>query len=66
MEPKGCYDPPSEREWTIAEREEFFASQDARTYKRLLFGPYDAIIEQEMTIEEAKKRYPNTPILGEE
>lgn len=23
--------PPSERAWTIAEREEFFASQDART-----------------------------------
>ena len=23
--------PPSEREWTIAEREEFFASQDAIT-----------------------------------
>jgi hypothetical protein len=32
---------------------------------RLMFGPYDAIIEQEMTIEEAKKRYPNTPIPGE-
>ena len=30
MEPKAYFDPPSEREWTIAEREEFFASQDAR------------------------------------
>lgn len=34
-------------------------------HHRLLFGPYDAVIEQEMTIEEAKKRYPNTPIPGE-
>jgi hypothetical protein len=61
--------PPSEREWTIVEREEFFASQDARTglslHHRLLHGPYDAVIEQEMTIEEAKRRYPNTPIPGE-
>lgn len=31
MEPKSYFDPPCEREWTIAEREEFFAGQDART-----------------------------------
>jgi hypothetical protein len=31
MEPKGYFDPPCEREWTIEEMEEFFASQDART-----------------------------------
>ena len=137
--------PPSEREWSIAEREDFFAGQDAVTgifnvaptgihithitppeqgwpiamhcpicrdttflllpwaakpkdgdywlmkevcgsvehggqhnlrmamkindhaiYKRLLNGPYDAIIEQEMSIEEAKRRFPDTPIRGQE
>lgn len=31
MEPKSYFDPPSEREWTIEEMEEFFAGQDART-----------------------------------
>lgn len=31
MEPRSYFDPPSEREWTMAEREEFFASQDAIT-----------------------------------
>lgn len=39
MEPKGYYDPPSEREWTIAEREEFFASQDARVAPGLSGSP---------------------------
>ena len=34
-------------------------------HHRLLFGPYDVEISQEMSIEEAKKRYPNTPIPGE-
>ena len=29
-------------------------------------GPYDAEFTQEMPIEEAKKRWPNTPIPGEE
>lgn len=31
MEPRSYFDPPSEREWSIAEREEFFAGQDAVT-----------------------------------
>jgi hypothetical protein len=31
MEPRSYFDPPSEREWTIEEREEFFAGQDAVT-----------------------------------
>lgn len=31
MEPRAYFDPPSEREWTIAESEEFFAGQDAIT-----------------------------------
>lgn len=35
-------------------------------HRRIFSGPYDAIIEQEMTIEEAKRRYPNNPIPGQE
>lgn len=31
MEPRAYFDPPSEREWTIAEQEEFYAGQDAIT-----------------------------------
>jgi hypothetical protein len=31
MEPRSYFDPPSEREWTLEEQEEFFAAQDART-----------------------------------
>ena len=31
---------------------------------RMRCGPYDAIIEQEMSIEEAKRRFLNTPIGG--
>lgn len=31
MEPRSYFDPPCERDWTIAEREEFFAGQDAVT-----------------------------------
>jgi len=38
---------------------------DHPIYKRLLDGPYDAVIEQEMSIEEAKRRFPNTPVPGE-
>jgi hypothetical protein len=34
-------------------------------YERILCGPYDAVIEQEMSIEEAKRRFPNTPVPGE-
>lgn len=143
MEPN--QNPPCEREWTIFEREEFFAGQDAVTgifnvaptgihvtyitppaqgwpiamhcpicrettfllspwaakpvrcdyfkmndvcgsiehggqhnlrmsmkiddhpiYKRLLDGPYDAVIEQEMSIEEDKRRFPDAPIRGQE
>jgi len=37
MEPND--NPPCEREWSIAEREEFFASQDARTYPGLSGNP---------------------------
>jgi len=39
---------------------------NASLMHRLLFGPYDAEVVQEMTIEEAKRRYPNTPIPGDE
>jgi hypothetical protein len=38
---------------------------DHPIYKRLLDGPYDAVIEQEMSIEEAKRRFPNTPVHGD-
>lgn len=148
MEPKSYFDPPCEREWTIAELEEFFAGIDAVTgpcnrtlpygiyvtnivppeqgwpiamycpickettfilspwaakpkdgdyfkmnnicarderhnmimamtpplyrkptqedyselIRRMSYGPYDMEITQELTVEEAKKRYPNTPI----
>lgn len=37
-------------------------TQEEYAFHRLLYGPYDAIFKQEMTIEEAKKRFPNTPI----
>ena len=33
---------------------------------RLLFGPYDAEIKQELSIEEAKRRYPNSDISTED
>ena len=33
---------------------------------RMMFGPYDVVMSQEMPIEEAKKRWPNTPVTGEE
>jgi hypothetical protein len=33
---------------------------------RHIFSPYDAEFTQEMPIEEAKKRWPNTPVTGEE
>lgn len=138
MEPRAYFDPPSEREWTIAEMEELFAGQDGVTgiyntsqpprgvhithivppeqgwpvalycpiwkettfilspwaikpkdgdYWKInsscgsdTFGknhnawmslvmrqiPVHLIIEQEMTIEEAKRRYPNNPIPGQE
>jgi hypothetical protein len=33
---------------------------------RMMFGPYDVVMSQEMPIEEAKKRWPNTQVLGEE
>ena len=39
---------------------------DHPIYKRLLDGPYDAVIEQEMSIEEAKRRFPDAPIRGQE
>ena len=35
-------------------------------HSRMMFGPYDAVIEQEMSIEEAKRRFPNTPRDGQE
>lgn len=66
MEPRAYFEVPSEREWTIAEREEFFAGQDAIT--GLINGTRepDLVIEQWMTIEEIKRRYPNTPIPGQD
>jgi hypothetical protein len=39
-------------------------AMDAVPYRRLLFDPYDLEIKQEMSIEEARKRYPFTPISG--
>ncbi len=34
-------------------------------HRKLLYGPYDAVITQVLPIEEVKKRYPNT-LLPEE
>jgi hypothetical protein len=31
----------------------------------MMFVPYDAVIEQEMSTEEAKRRFPNTPVHGD-
>lgn len=31
-------------------------------HRRMMFGPYDLVISTEMPIEEAKRRWPNTPI----
>ena len=50
--------PPTEEDWRWLEF--------VMLHSKLACGVYDAEIKQEMPIEEAKRRWPNTPIPGEE